>query len=146
MALTVYPTTDYDTFIGLDDANTLITSRYPLASKWAVLTDEEKEVYLRLHCNTILNTIDQSLLPATSECLAESNAIMAFNDVINEISITLDRNNGLVTKEKVGDVEINYKQYRSNLNKPSIYNLEIKNCLSKYGAKFSSCQTTLGKS
>ncbi len=146
MALVVYPDVGYTSFISLVDADSLITLNYPLADKWSSLTDEKKEVYLRLHCNTILNKIDTLLLPVSSGCLGKSNATMAFNDVINGISITLDRNIGLVTKEKVGDVEVDYKQFRSNTKIPSIYNDEIKHCLGLYGAVFGSNQVTLGKS
>jgi hypothetical protein len=146
MALIIYPNDGYDSFISLADADALIASRYPLASKWVELTDSEREVYLRLHCNTILTTIDKALLPETAGCLAKANGIMAYNDVIYDISITVDRNNGLITKEKVGDVEVNYQQYRSNLSKKSVFNVEVKQCLGKYGAVFSNLQVTLGKS
>jgi len=147
MALIIYPTVGYDSFISLEDADLWVTNYSPQAPQWNTITDVEKEVYLRLTCNIILNKIDITLLPTTPECLAFSNIAMALNDVIYGISKTVNPNFGLITKEKVGDLEVNYKQYRENINKPSIYNQQIKSCLITYGAVFSSSsQITLGKS
>jgi len=148
MALVVYPDDGYDSFISLDEANSWISTHSPHAYKWYELDDDTKEIYLRLHCQTIQDKIDITLLSDhINECVQYSNASMALNDVVYGITLNTNPNFGLVTKEKVGDVEIDYKQYVQNLNKPSLYTTFVKNCLRLYGATFNTgCQILLGKS
>jgi len=147
MALTVFPTTGYDTFIALADADTYITANSLQSADWLALSDIDREVYLRIQTKNILYKIDETLLgTVVIQCLATATAIMAVNDFRNSLSTALDRNDGLITKEKVGVIEVNYQQHRLNRKVPTVYPKEVRSCLITYGASFpSSSQITLGK-
>lgn len=138
MAITIYPTTDYDSFVSVAEANTFISQYTLFTTQWSALTDEQKEVYLRIATQRILNVVDGTLLEEDT-CLKSSCAVMAVRDLVFNISAGVNENKGLITKEKVGDVEVNYYQGNSSkvssLNK-NPFSTEVKKCLAKYGAIF----------
>lgn len=101
MALTVYPTETYDSFISLVDALDVITKNSVHLASWTALTDAQQEVYLRIATSKILAVIDLSLLDGTDACLVKSCALMAIRDVVYAISSSVNPNTGLVSKEKV---------------------------------------------
>ena len=148
MSLIVYPDDGYDSYVSLDDANTIISEKSIFNSQWLELTDTEKEVYLRISKDYIDLVIDKTLFTTiNTSCLKQVNSMMAIQDVSNKISSEINRNNGLVTKEKVGNIEVTYKQndkFREILTR---YPKLIRPCLVNLGATFNSNkQVKLGKS
>lgn len=150
MALIVYPTEGYDSFVDLIDANTTIAEYTLFSPQWLALTDTVKETYLRIATDRILNKIDTSLL-IVDPCISKSCSIMAAHDLVFEISSSINPNTGLITKEKVGDLEVTYthgnaqRQLKSRNTDP--FPSTVKPCLSEYGAVFSLgvSQATIGK-
>ena len=139
MALIVYPTADYDSYVSLVDAETTITSYTTFGTQWLALDDATKEIYLRIATARINDVIDSTLLDGTDACLSSSCSLMAINDLVFEISSSINPNDGLITKEKVGDLEVQYQHSyskRSSRNKNPFPPL-VRTCLSGYGAEFS---------
>ena len=160
MALTIYPANGHDSFISLADANVLITSNSLHGSDWTALDDAVKEVYLRIASTNILNTVstditnvdgylDETVYVATDSCIPHTTAIMAIHDLVYGLSSTVNPNKGLVTKEKVGDLEVTYYQGEAtqvNGRVTSPFPLSARMCLNAYGANISArgfTQTTL---
>lgn len=149
MALTVYVdnNTDFDSFISLADADTYITETSIHSADWLALSTTDREVYLRIACNRILSRIDETLLDGNA-CLAKANASMAIHDVVYKLSSDINPNTGLVTREKVGDLEVDYfhggfrssRQIKGIVTDP--FPSEVKKCLSNYGFIYG-CQVTL---
>lgn len=151
MALTVYPTTGYDSFVDLVAASGYINAYTTFGTQWTALTDSDKEIYLRMATDRIIHKIDVALLTGTDECVLKSCSIMAAHDLVFEISSSINPNTGLVTKEKVGDLEVNYthgnvqRQLKNRNTNP--FPASVRPCLTTYGAVFiSGMQSTLGKS
>ena len=118
MALVIYPTADYNSFITVVDATTTI-SEYTLHSTvWTALTSEEKEVYLRIAARNIIDHVDQELTPfpdVMPTCVGQAQALMAVQDVVYGFSAqtTVDET-GAIKKEKVASLEIEYYDTKSN--------------------------------
>ena len=121
MALVIYPTVDYDSFITVVDATTTI-SEYTLHSAiWLALTIAEQEVYLRIAARNIIDHIDQELTPfpdVMPSCVGEAQALMAVQDVVYGFSAqdTVDES-GSIKKEKVASLEIEYYDTKSKTAK-----------------------------
>lgn len=139
MSLIIYPTTNYDSFISLTDADTVISENTLFSSNWDLLSDANKEIYLRIATTRLLNVIDTSLLDGTDACLCKSCALMAVRDLVFEISTSVNPNTGLVSSEKVGDLQVTY--YHGNSNRQvsgknmNPFPQEIALCLSNYGVE-----------
>ena len=149
MALIIYPTTDYDSFISVVDADTIITNNSVQSVTWLALTEAEKEVYLRIATTRILNAVstdttnsdgylDETVYVAVDSCLPKSCALMAVHDLVYGLSSEINPNTGLVTKEKVGDLEVQYahgfpnKRVSGRVSNP--YPSSVRPCLESYGA------------
>jgi len=166
MALTIYPALGADSFISLADATTTITANSLQSSQWIALTDANKEVYLRIAYINIVNNISYDITSlsgyldpltyvALYSCLPKSQAMMAIHDVVYQISSEINPNTGLISKEKVGDLEVTYvhgantsSKQLSSKNK-YIFPSSIIKCITSYGAKISSngfLQATLERS
>lgn len=141
MALTIYPTEGYDSFISLADAGVVINENSLSSTEWFALTNTVKEVYLRLATTRILQAIDEDLLvgyDATLSCLPETTAMMAVHDLTYGLSSDINPNLGTITKEKVGDLEVQYKQRDGAKGRvTSIFPSIVIPCLQTYGAKIS---------
>lgn len=151
MALIVYPLDDYDSFVDITTATTYINSYTTFSSNWAAIDDATKEVYLRIATDRIIDKIDTLLLTGSNECILKSCSIMAVHDLVFEISSSVNPNTGLVTKEKVGDLEVNYthgnvqRQLKNRNTNP--FPTNVQTCLTGYGATFvSGIQVTIGRS
>lgn len=166
MALILYPTTGYDSFISEADATTLISSYSLQSSQWLALDVPTREVYLRIATSKILSVVstdtenlsgylDPSTYEASTSCIPNSCALMAINDVVYQISAEINPNTGLISSEQVGDLKVTYfhgantssRQLSSKNKNP--FPLEVRSCLMRYGASFSSsgiAQTTLERS
>ena len=149
--LTLYPAVGADSFISLADATTIITANSLQSSQWTALTDANKEVYLRIAYTNIVNNIsydttslsgylDPLTYVALDSCLPKSQAMMAVHDVVYQISSEINPNTGLISKEKVGDLEVTYvhgantssKQLSSKNKNP--FPSSVVKCLTTYGA------------
>ena len=111
MALVIYPTEDYDSFITLVDAVTVAETLTVNASAWTGLTDAEQEIYLRIALRRIEDGVDQDEDPYPDPmptCVGEAQALMAIQDVVYGISANTQAETGSVKKHKVSSLEIEY--------------------------------------
>jgi|GEM_PF-4144607 hypothetical protein len=137
MALIVYPAEFYDTFVSISVANGYIGKYSPFNTNWNAVSDTNKEVLLRLATDRINAVIDSSLLEE-SDCIKKSCSLMAVRDLVFEISSSINANNGLVSKEKVGDIEVNYQhKSRANGRETNPFPSSVVVCLNSYGASLS---------
>ena len=138
MSLIIYPTEDYDSFVSILDADSYIQSYSVQSLGWIALTDEQKEVYLRIATKRILDIVDIDLLFDTNDCIARSCSLMAIHDLVYEISSSVNPNTGVVSKEKVGDLEVNYyhgnTQSRVMGRNTNPFPSSVKTCLNDLGA------------
>lgn len=120
MALTIYPTTDYDSFISVADATTTISEMTLHASLWDGITETEREIYLRIACRVIEDGIDQTVNPYPDpmpDCAGEAQALMAVQDLVYGFSAsTATSSVGAIKKQKVSSLEIEY--YDSDSDSP----------------------------
>lgn len=151
MALVIYPTADYDSFISVTDATGFISQYSIHYETWNNITTLEKEIYLRIATDRIFNAIstdtsDEAYLDSTTyvaedSCLPKVCALMAIHDLIYEISASINPNDGLISKEKVGDLEVSYfhgnGKYPKGARVKNPYPSETFKCLEGYGAQFS---------
>lgn len=146
MALVIYPNTDYDSFISVSDADGIINKFSVHVTTWEGLNDAQKEVYLRIATDRIFNAIDSdtyldsTTYVADDSCLPKATALMAIHDVVYEISSSVNPNQGLVSMERVGDLQVNYfhgnGKYPKGAKKTNPYPTEVYPCLTSYGAEF----------
>ena len=156
MALIIYPTADYDSFVSVANATTVIASLTLYSTQWTALTDAEKEVYLRIACRDIVDHVDQDENPFAdpiADCVAEAQSLMAIQDVVFGFSATdsVDET-GAIKKQKVSSLEIEYYDTASSSMKtaPRIPTMAVP-CLEALGYEYSPyvaglAQTTLGRS
>jgi len=145
MALIVAPDTAWDSFISVQDAESIIIKNSVHSSKWLSLQDSEKEVYLRIATSRILSVIstdstspdgyfNESDYDASFSCLPNASAFMAIHDITYELSSSINPNVGLITKEKIGDIEVAYKQSKGKGIVTSPFPSRVAKCLESYGA------------
>ena len=149
MALTIYPTDNYDSLISVTDADTIITAYSVNSAKWLALAEATKEVYLRIATDRVMSVVStdsssefgylsSSSYVAEDSCLPKACALIAMNDLDFLISQEVNPNTGLVQKEKVGDIERTFfhgnpQRHIIGLNKKPFPSSVIK-CLNSYGA------------
>jgi len=136
MALTIYPTDEYDSFCSLADAETLIAANIPSAQHtlWDALADSDKEILLRQSTILIKNSV--TTLPATLEDDLKLACAYLAN---NSVGITMTDSNGKEGNVKVKEiVDVVKTEYfsagKSNNSFPTIVN----SLLSQYGVSTSS--------
>lgn len=149
MALIIIPTVEGDSFISVLDADTVISKNSVHSAEWLTLTDTQKEVYLRIATSRILRVVstdiknengylDISTYDAAKSCLPKATAMMAVHDLAYGLSSEVNPNTGLVSKEKVGDLEVTYFHgnplSQINSRKTTPYPNEVIPCLESYGA------------
>lgn len=119
MALTIYPNTGYDSFISEEDATVIISANSVNADTWLALSVPQREVYLRISTDRILNVVSfdptniDGYLDITTYVAAESTlpkacALMAIHDVVYSISAEATTQTGLVSREVVDEIEVHY--------------------------------------
>lgn len=150
MALTIYPSEGYDSFISAEDANTFLeaNSMYYDTCVGKHPDIAEQEVMLRIATRRILDVIDISLLPTdtTPTCIAESCAFMAIHDCWYQISLDQNSNKGVITKEKVDGLEINYQhKYNATAKLMNPFPSNVVKCLNSYGANITSGKSSLSR-
>ena len=107
--LVVYPSVDFDSFISLDGANSFIAKNSIFNNQWTKLSDEKKEVFLRIATKRILDVVNTTLLNGdTGICLVNASASMAVRDLVFNISSGVNENKGAIIKEKVEGIEVQY--------------------------------------
>lgn len=153
MALTIYPALSSDSFIAVADADTVITENSILSTDWLALTEVQKEVYLRIATSNIHSVVstdssnidgylDSETYVYADSCLYKTCALMAVHDLTYGLSAEVNPNTGLVSKEKVGDLEVTYfhgnplRQVSGRSNNP--FPSSVIKCLNSYGADVTS--------
>lgn len=138
MALTVYPTTDYDTFCSLADAETIVSDNIPSAqhTSWDDLTDENKEVELRQATILIKNKVT---VPPTLENDLKLACVYLANSSVGTVMTDNDGTTGNVkTKDIVGVVRTEYfGRSEDNDSFPNIVNLLLSQYEVASGSSFS---------
>ncbi len=156
MALIIYPTDGYDSFVSVEEATTYITTLTTQGAAWEALDEATQEVYLRIACRNILMGIDQNVNPLPDPapaCLGESQSLMASQDLTYGISATTDvGDTGAIKKQKVATLEIEYYDTASGVTTtiPLVPKM-AQPCLQSLGYYISPAitglsQTTLGRS
>tara|TARA_R110000772_G_scaffold5454_1_gene19462 strand:- start:13986 stop:14453 length:468 start_codon:yes stop_codon:yes gene_type:complete len=155
MALIIYPTASYDSFITIADANTAVDSLTLYSTQWAAKSDTEKEIYLRIAFRNIDDHVNQTLTPYAdpiATCVGEAQALMAIQDVVYGTSTPDTDLNGAIKKQKVASLEIEYYDVSSGkvISVPIVPPMAVP-CLETLGYIFSVSvgnlsQLTLGRS
>ena len=155
MALIIYPTADYDSFITVADADTVVSTLTLYDAQWSDKTTAEKEVYLRIAFRNIDDHVDQSLTPYPDpmpDCVGEAQALMAVQDVVYGTSTPDTDVNGAIKKQKVASLEIEYYDTSTGetVSIPVVPPMAVP-CLETLGYIFTPTvgglsQTTLGRS
>ena len=155
MALVIYPTADYDSFITVADATTAISELTLHSTLWVALTTAEQEVYLRIAFRNIDDHVNQTLTPYAdpiATCVGEAQALMAIQDVVYGTSTPDTDLNGAIKKQKVASLEIEYYDVSSGkvISVPIVPPMAVP-CLETLGYIFSVSvgnlsQLTLGRS
>lgn len=154
MALIIYPEDGYDSFISEPDAELIIQDNSLQYQQWLDLPNLVRDIYLRIATTAILNAVstdsenpngylDKASYDASSSCLPRVCALVAMHDLVYQISSEINPNTGLITKEKVGDIEVAYthgasasSRQLSSKNK-DVFPKYVKSCLSSYGVTVS---------
>jgi len=159
MALIIYPTVGYDSYVSVVEADAIISDLTMHSTSWEALSTEDRERYLRIAMRTMEDGIDQTVnpLPLVGEslysCMKESQALIALQDVVNNISAGgVTQTTGAVKKEKAGAVEVQYYDVSGGSSSSAPYPIPkiAFSCLSAMGFTFPSTggfkQSTLGRS
>ncbi len=148
MAMVVYPTESYDSFITVAEADTTILKYTLNTASWEALSDSNKEAYLRIAFSVIVDGLEDIPDDPVSDCLKGSQALNAVHDLLNGVSNPLSIESA-VKKEEAGQVKVEYFEPASaKVSDSYIHPLSIK-CLSdlEYNFPLSGFgQTTLGRS
>jgi hypothetical protein len=165
MALIIYPELGYDSLISEANATEIIVLNNINSAKWLTLSIEQREVYLRIATNKVLGVVsyditnlngylDSLSYVASESCLPTTCALMAVHDLLYGISSEINPNTGLITKEKVGDIEVSYthgnptRQIKGRVSSP--FPSTVIPCLNSYGAAINTAsgitQSTLVRS
>ena len=140
----IYPDENYDSFISLAEADTIITENVIQYEEWLALPIATREIYLRIATTLILNvTKDLSIetYVAAQSCLPKACALVAAHNFVYGLSSEVNPNTGLVSKEKAGDLEVSYfhgnptSQAKSRVTNP--FPITVTACLNSYGAQLS---------
>lgn len=144
--LTIYPLENYDSLISITDANEYAINYSLHNDNWSALSDSQKEVYLRIATNRIVDVIDITLLTEVTHCMKRSCTLMAIRDLVFGISSGVNENVGAITREKVGDIEVEYQQSKNAKGKnKNPYPAEVVTCLNTYGANLSNTGLSFAK-
>jgi len=113
MALIIYPTAGWDSFVSLVDAEAYIGSLTLDLPAWQALAADLQEKYLRIATRLIVDGIDQVTNPLPDPapaCLVEATALIASWDLKNGLSASAASTGvtGSVKKQKVASLEIEY--------------------------------------
>ncbi len=105
--LILFPLPDYDSYVTVIDADTVITSLTTNGAQWLALAEADKEVYLRIALRTIEDggVVPPDVTDPSFACLPEAQALVAVNDLVNGISSTAGASSAQIKRQKVGTLE-----------------------------------------
>ncbi|RLA73557.1 MAG: hypothetical protein DRG30_06165 [Epsilonproteobacteria bacterium] len=153
MALVIYPDVGYDSFVTLIEAEEYISSLTLYGSMWGAISDDEKEIYLRIALRVILDGIDLDTYPLSDPidtCAGEAQSLIAINDLVNEISITAEDTSGAIRRNKVGSIEQEFFAPKFGKKSKAIIPKMAKSCLESINYNTTSLyglsQSILGRS
>jgi hypothetical protein len=107
MALTIYPTTDWDSYISLADATTLMPKYVLDMTAWNALNDTQKEFYLVQSSLLIKNKITDPEETSTPLDLQIATVFLANYALGNDLTDN-DGKNNVKIKEIVGVIKTEY--------------------------------------
>lgn len=156
MALVIFPTTNYNSFVSVADATDYITQYTLQYDAWNALDLIQQEALLRIAAMDLLNNSDSELFPIDpiDDCIPMAQALMASQDATFGFSSKdIEKVTGALKREKVSVIEVEYYDtIRGNGSgtAPRIPSM-IRPCLEAIGYVFSSGtiglkQTILGRS
>jgi hypothetical protein len=154
MALIVYPTDNYDSFVSLEDATTAIGTYSLQSPNWLALSTTDQEIYLRIAFRNIIDNTDPEVFPIgdIDSCVATAQSLMASQDVYYGLSIQDGSDKvGAIKKEKALSFETEYYESKNGRAfTPRVPAIAVA-CLSSIGYVFPTGiggldQITLGKS
>jgi hypothetical protein len=151
MGLIIYPAEGADSFISVDDADTVIndiTTQFP---QWDAIPINDKEVYLRIAYRYIIDGIDLEVDPLTdpiAPCVPEAQAMIASQDLTFGFSSGGTINDAQVKKQKVASLEIEYFESSTGGKSAPVVPYLAQPCLKSIGfwLPASGMQTILGRS
>ncbi len=137
MALIIYPTADYDSFISVADCETT-SDAYIYGNKFSQLaTVEGKEAILRQTCLSI-RQCNNIVLPADIESNLEVAQVYLVEQALTINMIAYDANEGAIIEEHAGAVGASYDSSKKAADN-SAFPPMVSNLLSTYG-----CTSTSG--
>lgn len=155
MALIVYPTESYDSFVSLVDATDYITKYTLQLDSWTAFDTTTKEALLRIAAQRLISNSDELLFPIDPipDCIAIAQALMASQDGKYGFSSGLIYDDkGARKKEKVSVIEVEYYDTKGNYSTTApLIPSQVLGCLELIGyyavAKTNGLsQTILGRS
>jgi len=130
--LVIYPNAGYNSFVDLPQADDIAETLLG-GEKYLSLDVDERSRYLIAAFNYI-SALDGIEFPeAPEECINSAQVKIAVSEV-NAPTFTSFGTSGGIKSAKVGPVSVTYTEE----TKPMDLSNDIKHCLSKYGAEFSS--------
>ena len=153
MALIIYPADGADSFVTVAEADSYIQTLTLNYDQWSILSESDKEIYLRIAYRFIIENTDSDLYPdPIPDCVGESQSLMAVHDLVNGLSSgTESAETGAIKKNKVGSIEQEFYDVKTQT---SSYISRVPDnaqaCLIDIGYSYSNIsglkQTTLGHS
>lgn len=128
MALVIFPTTNYESFVSVANATTLISNNVIDTSLWTALTTTHKEIYLRQSTKLISQKIDLDLIEDITN-LELATALLA-NHSIGKDMLNSDGNENLKVKDLSGVIR---KEWFSKGKKSNAFPDFVSSLLSEYG-------------
>ena len=152
--LILYPDINADSFVTVAEADIIISELTLQSTAWLALTEDDREIYLRIAYRNILSGVDQTINPIpdpVTDCYGEAQSLMASHDVTYGISASTTVSNSQVKKQKIASLEIEYFEVDGVVKATSVVPDLAKPCLEEIGWVFDTdlgrlSQMTLGRS
>ena len=151
MALIIYPTADYDSFVSVANADDYISSLTVYSADWTALSTDDKERYLRIALRTIVSGIDTDTYPLPDPmltCAAEAQSLIAIHDLVNGLSTSKETSTGAIRRNKVGSIEQEFFEgkFKHKSRIPAIAKACLESLDFDTNILYGVTQTTLGRS
>lgn len=128
MALIIYPTTDYNSYVSLADAEILITDNIISHSAWDALTSTQKELYIKQSTTLIRLKIQDPYEDATPSDLELATVYLA----VSSIAVDMTESDGKDNLKRIkidGAIE---KEYFTKSEKSNSFPDIVEALLSQY--------------
>lgn len=155
MALVLYPTNGYDSFVSLADATNYITKYTLQLDSWSAFDTTTQEALLRIAAQRLTSNSDELLFPITPipDCIPIAQALMASQDGKYGFSSGLIYDDkGATKREKVSVIEVEYYDTKGNYSTTApLIPPQLSGCLEAIGYYLAAnisglSQTILGRS